>query len=295
MKRIEKIISSIQTILGFLSLLGLSFSFYFLESIRPKMIRFETITAVEESRINIFGITLILLIAFSLVSLYKIVQYLKKVKKISFYDLVLLSLAILSFLFVFGDLALISDIGKQHKHGLAQPEWFVLYPVLGFQFLSSAILTYAGLFRLRKKVKNEPVARDINIYILVQYVGAVCGFLGLSFTILNFGFPRPLWMIKTHITATSIFLLIPYLLVVLFWFIVKIKEKPKQWYDEKQMQEMGRSSLFTLLSSVIVVSFLFVLNFNSLEQLLSVLWFPFYIFLTLFLFCGANLWFSFKD
>jgi len=295
MKKIEKIISSIQTVLGFLSLLGLSFSFYFLESIRPKMIRFETITAVEESRINIFGITLILLIAFSLVSLYKIVQYLKKVKKISFYDLVLLSLAILSFLFVFGDLALISDIGKQHKHGLAQPEWFVLYPVLGFQFLSSAILTYAGLFRLRKKVKNEPVARDINIYILVQYVGAVCGFLGLSFTILNFGFPRPLWMIKTHITATSIFLLIPYLLVVLFWFIVKIKEKPKQWYDEKQMQEMGRSSLFTLLSSVIVVSFLFVLNFNSLEQLLSVLWFPFYIFLTLFLFCGANLWFSFKD
>ena len=295
MKKIEKIISSIQTVLGFLSLLGLSFSFYFLESIRPKMIRFETITAVEESRINIFGITLILLIAFSLVSLYKIVQYLKKVKKISFYDLVLLSLAILSFLFVFGDLALISDIGKQHKHGLAQPEWFVLYPVLGFQFLSSAILTYAGLFRLRKKVKNEPVATDINIYILVQYVGAVCGFLGLSFTILNFGFPRPLWMIKTHITATSIFLLIPYLLVVLFWFIVKIKEKPKQWYDEKQMQEMGRSSLFTLLSSVIVVSFLFVLNFNSLEQLLSVLWFPFYIFLTLFLFCGANLWFSFKD
>jgi len=295
MKRIEKIISSIQTILGFLSLLGLSFSFYFLESIRPKMIRFETITAVEESRINIFGITLILLIAFSLVSLYKIVQYLKKVKKISFYDLILLSLAILVFLFVFGDLALISDIGKQHKHGLAQPEWFVLYPVLGFQFLSSAILTYAGLFRLRKKVKNEPVARDINIYILVQYVGAVCGFLGLSFTILNFGFPRPLWMIKTHITATSIFLLIPYLLVVLFWFIVKIKEKPKQWYDEKQIQEMGRSSLFTLLSSVIVVSFLFVLNFNSLEQLLSVLWFPFYIFLTLFLFCGANLWFSFKD
>ena len=295
MKKIEKIISSIQTVLGFLSLLGLSFSFYFLESIRPKMIRFETITAVEESRINIFGITLILLIAFSLVSLYKIVQYLKKVKKISFYDLILLSLAILVFLFVFGDLALISDIGKQHKHGLAQPEWFVLYPVLGFQFLSSAILTYAGLFRLRKKVKNEPVARDINIYILVQYVGAVCGFLGLSFTILNFGFPRPLWMIKTHITATSIFLLIPYLLVVLFWFIVKIKEKPKQWYDEKQMQEMGRSSLFTLLSSVIVVSFLFVLNFNSLEQLLSVLWFPFYIFLTLFLFCGANLWFSFKD
>jgi len=295
MKKIEKIISSIQTVLGFLSLLGLSFSFYFLESIRPKMIRFETITAVEESRINIFGITLILLIAFSLVSLYKIVQYLKKVKKISFYDLILLSLAILVFLFVFGDLALISDIGKQHKHGLAQPEWFVLYPVLGFQFLSSAILTYAGLFRLRKKVKNEPVARDINIYILVQYVGAVCGFLGLSFTILNFGFPRPLWMIKTHITATSIFLLIPYLLVVLFWFIVKIKEKPKQWYDEKQIQEMGRSSLFTLLSSVIVVSFLFVLNFNSLEQLLSVLWFPFYIFLTLFLFCGANLWFSFKD
>ena len=295
MKKIEKIISSIQTVLGFLSLLGLSFSFYFLESIRPKMIRFETITAVEESRINIFGITLILLIAFSLVSLYKIVQYLKKVKKISFYDLILLSLAILVFLFVFGDLALISDIGKQHKHGLAQPEWFVLYPVLGFQFLSSAILTYAGLFRLRKKVKNEPVATDINIYILVQYVGAVCGFLGLSFTILNFGFPRPLWMIKTHITATSIFLLIPYLLVVLFWFIVKIKEKPKQWYDEKQIQEMGRSSLFTLLSSVIVVSFLFVLNFNSLEQLLSVLWFPFYIFLTLFLFCGANLWFSFKD
>ena len=92
---------------------------------------------------------------------------------------------------------------------------------------------------------------------ITQVVGAICGFLGLSLTSVNFLFPRPLWMIKLHTTMTALFLLVPYFLIVLFWAVVKIQERAKEWYDEKQIQDIGRSSFLTLVASTAIMGFLF--------------------------------------
>ena len=101
-------------------------------------------------------------------------------------------------------------------------------------------------------------------------------------------------MIKVNVTSTAVILLLPYALIVGCWFLFKIKEKPRGWYDEKQFQDISRSSLVTLISSPIIMSLVYGLRFDRLEGILSVLWLPFYLFLLLLLFSLGNLYFSQK-
>lgn len=286
----NKILKSAITVFGLLSFSGFVLGYYIFELLRPKMVRFESITPAEEGLLNYFGIALLLFIIFCLLSFYRLIRHIKNARKITLLYLFLLATLVLSMLFIFGDLALLSDIGKQYKYGLSQPEWVVLYIIVAFQAFSALIITYANIFKLKNKERVKHISRDSNIFLAAQYVGALCGFIGLSFTALNFLFLRPLWMIKQHITITAVFLLVPYVLIVFYWFVVKYQEKTRQLYDEKQLQDLGKSALLTLLLSVVVMGLLFGLNFNNLDSTISVLWFPFYLFLVLFLFSTGNLY-----
>ena len=90
--------------------------------------------------------------------------------------------------------------------------------------------------------------------------------------------------------ATSIFSLVPYVLIRSYWVFVKFKEKSIQVYDEKQIQDIGIASFLTLILSLVVMSVLFFANFNVLTGILSVIWLPLYVFLVLFLFSAINLY-----
>ena len=290
MKTIEKMLKPLTVLLGSASLIFLIVSWFILESLRPKMISFELITSSREALLNYFGITLLLLFGFCLLSFYRIAAFLKKAKKITVFYLLLLFVNIICFVFIFGDLALINDIGKQYKYGLAQPEWLVLYIVMVSQLFSAGVLTYANDQKLTTKDQIKYIARDSNVFITAQYVGLLCGAMGLVFIGLNSRFPRNLGMMKLHTIITSVFLLIPYFLIIGFWGAVKIREKSRQLYDEKQIQDIGKSAFATLIIAVFAMGALFVINFNGLNGVLSILWFPFLAFLILFLFSLANIY-----
>ncbi|MBN1263101.1 MAG: hypothetical protein JW991_01965 [Candidatus Pacebacteria bacterium] len=262
--------------------------YFFLETFRPRMILFETLTPSEEFSLNYVGVGLLFLLAFFLISFFRVLEFLKDAKRISFARLFLLALSVLAFIFVFGDFALLSDINKQYRHGLAQPEWPVLYLVMGGQLISVLILTIAHLLAFRKK-RTAKVEKDINVFMIAQYLGLFCGTIGFCFIVLNFFFPRPLWMIKLHVSLTSIFFLMPYVLTVGFWLLIKIREKGA-WLDEKQFQDVGRASFLTLIVSLPVMSFLFFWDFFNPNDVLSALWFPFYALLNLALFSFFNLY-----
>ncbi len=296
MKKIEKILKSLVPVLGISSALAFMMSYFIFETLRPKMINFKPITRAEEGLMNYFGIGLLIFLSFCLLSLFQLTRYLKKAKKISLFYLLLLVMNILSLVFIFGDVALLSDIGKQYKYGLSQPEWSILYPVTAFQLVSSLILTYSHVFKLKKDGQTKFVAKDSNIFMVAQYVGFICGSMGLSSTSLGFIFPRSsLWMLKIHTLMGTFILLIPYALILGYWFMIKAQEKTKEWYDEKQIQDLGKSSFLTLISSLAIMTSIFFFNFNSLEGVISVLWFPFYAFLVLLLFSLANLYYSEKN
>jgi hypothetical protein len=194
-------------------------------------------------------------------------------------------------LFVFSDVALLNDINKQYKFNLDQPEWSLVYPIMACQFIVAIVFTYLHFFGFKKENQEKNVAKDSNIFIIAQYTGVICGLLGLVSSSLGFLFPRA-WNLNIHTTIGSITILIPYILIVAYWLLIKFREKITEWYDEKQIQDIGKSSFMTLVASVIFMILLFALNYGNLDGVVSILWLPLYVFMVLFLFSLGNLYFS---
>ena len=294
MTKLDKLTRMISVVLGLISTAFFVFDFFLFSRLRPKMINFETVNSAEEALLNWVGIGLLLFLIFCLLSLFRLAQYLRKVKKITFLLLLLLISGVLSFLFVFSDVALLSDIGKQYKYHLAQPEWSLIYPIMGFQLMVTGVFTCLHLFSFKQKDQVKHVVRDNNIFLVTQYVGLICGLMGLTFASLGFLFPRA-WNLHIHVSITSILLLTPYVLAVGYWLITKLQEEKRQWYDEKQLQDVGKSALLTLISSVVFMTGLFIVNYNQLEGVIRMTWLPLYLFSILFVFSLSNLYFSNKN
>ena len=294
MSRINKWLKTAGIFFGITSAAFIVFSFFVFSKLRPKMVRFEVLSATEEGLFNWIGVGLLLFLVFCLLSLLRIVRYLKFATNLRFLSLVLVVGGVLSFLFVFSDVALIGDIGKQYLHGLAQPEWSLLYPIMGFQLVVAIGFTFLHLFGFKNEGQANHVVRDGNIFLVVHNVGVICGLLGLVFSSLGFLFPGA-WNLSTHTTLTSIVLLSPYVLIVIYWLITRIQEEHRQWYDEKQLQDVGKSAFLTLVISIVCMIGLFAVNYNNLGGVVRMLWLPLYLFLVLFLFSAGNLYFGGKD
>ncbi len=294
MTKQTKPLKIITIVLGLASIAFFIFDYFVFISLRPKMVRFEAISPVEEGLLNWVGIGLLLFLAFCLLTLFQIAKQVKNAKKITLFSLFLVASGVLSLLFIFSDVALLNDIGKQYRYGLAQPEWLLLYLVMGFQFIVGIMFTYLHLFGFKKEKQLEYVAQDSNIFLVVQYVGVICGLLGLLSSSLGF-FYSSAWNLVTHTTVGSIVLLTPYTLAVLYWLFIKLRERPLRWYDEKQLQDIGKSSFSTLILSVVFMNGLFIANYHNLGGVVSILWLPLYMFLVLLLFSSGNLYFGGKN
>jgi len=290
----KKIVHYSTIVLGGVSLISFIIDYFIFAELRPKMINFEAISQNQENLILVVGAGLLIFLAFCLLSLLRVVQYLKKAKKITPVYSLLLVLGVLCLLFVFSDVALLNDINKQYKFGLEQPEWLLVYPIMAFQFLTAIIFIVFHLFGFKKENQFEDVAKDSNIFLVAQYIGIVCGLLGLASASLGFFFPRA-WNLHMHTTIGSIVLLIPYILIVGYWLSIKLKEKTRGWYDEKQIQDIGKSSFMTLVASAVFMISLFAANYNNLNGVVSALWLSLYLFFVLTLFSFGNLYFSRKD
>ena len=69
--------------------------------------------------------------------------------------------------------------------------------------------------------------------------------------------------------------------------LMKLRDKPADWYDEKQWQDISKAALVTLVLSIPGMALLFFVSTP-----LGMFWFTPYIFLALFLFSGSTLYFS---
>ena len=275
--------------LGVAAAAGLLLAYAMFEALRPKMVDFEPLTASEEGLVNYVGIALMLVLIFCLLALFRIARAAIRSQRLSALHLTVIAGGVLAILFVFSDVVLVGDIGKQYAAGLAQPEWTVLYVVMAFQLVAIGALIFAILFSERSGGETSPVARDSSIYLLGQYVGVICGLVGLALTVLNFRFPRPLWMVQAQIIPTLVAILVPYALVVAFWLVIKLREGG-EWFDEKQRQDVGATSFLALVMSMAGMGLLYFLSLDSLQGMVSVLWFPFYAFLALLIFSASNLY-----
>ena len=293
MKKPEKLLRSMSIVLGLVSTAFFVVDYFIFTRLRPKMVSFEAVSPAEEGLMNWVGIGLLSFLAFCLLSLFQTAKFLKNARKITLFSLFLIVSVVLSLLFIFGDVALLSDIGKQYTHGLVQPEWLVLYPVMAFQCITAIIFTYLHLYGFSKEEQVKHIARDSNIFLVVQYVGVICGLMGLTSSSLRFLFPGA--TLQVHIVMSLITLLMPYALVVGYWLITKLQEEHRQWYDEKQIQDIGKSAFLTLVLSVILMAVLYIINYSNLSGVVSLLWLPLYLFSILLFFSLGNLYLTGKN
>ena len=210
-------------------------------------------------------------------------------------NVILVILGITSFLAVFSDWALLGDIAKEYEAGLdTSGEWPLLYVLLAIHAVFFLLLTGICVAVLRKMKGREgeevTIRKDEMVFTAAQYVGLVCGFLGLVWTLFALIVSQRLNVSYAHMLASCVMFLIPYGLVVLYWLILKINEKIGDWYDEKQSRDVYRSGFITLLVVIpLMLGFYLVIHNDSLFTRGDYFWFPFLIFTTLTLFSGLTL------
>lgn len=286
-------IRNLSIFLGFLAVTLFIFNFWILSRLGPKMVGFEGLSTFEEGLLTAVGIGLVLIFFFYFLSLLQLVRYIRNAEQIKPFPLSLIISGVLSLLFLFTNFALLSDIHKQYQHGLSQPEWLMVLPIMSFQLITTIALLYFHIANRFNSEQTDHAARDINIFLIVQYVGVISGLMGLGLAGLGFIFPGG-WNTTTHTIMGGLVLLFPYILVIFYWFVTKWQENERQLFDEKQSIDVGKSALLTLTSNTFLMLILFIININNLDGIIHRLWLPIYLFAVIFSFSLGNLFFSRK-
>ncbi len=291
MKKFDRILHTLNSFLGVLSIGIFLYALVVLRTLRPRMIAFEPLTSLQENLLTGVGLGLLVILAYFLLSLLQIIRMIRNEDQLRLLPLILIILGVISVLFIFSDVALLSDIHNQFEAGFDQPEWTLVFPILGFQLLFSCILTFLHLSGAFLRDHPTRVARDINIFLVVQVVGVISGGMGLALSGLGFFFPRA-WSLPLHTIMGGLTLLFPYVLAVVYWGVLKLREPDRQWWDEKQAQDVGRAAVVTLALDTVLMLALFLANLPNLAGVIRLLWLPLYLFATITFFSLGNLYFS---
>jgi hypothetical protein len=179
-----------------------------------------------------------------------------------------------------------------------QGEWSDLYISLTIHTLFYIICLYS----IYKIVRNsDPTGTrqksiiDETLFEITQYVGIICSLISIAIIARiciaywrkTLVMPKPmLWVLS----ITWIIIFLPYMSVILYWFIKLIREKHRSLYDEKQKQDIAMSGLITWLVSLPLAAVFFMINHGRIIQISESVYFPLYLFTTLFIFSTSVLY-----
>jgi len=149
----------------------------------------------------------------------------------------------------------------------------LVFAVLAYWLLPK--MKFAKHFSLNEKV-----------FIITQYIGIFCSAVGLLATFI--------WsnlIVETHLMWLII---LPYPLIWMYWLLViKMKKSTEITSDEKLDFNMKKAGYLTMASSIPAMVIMFQLYYN--EILAGLIWFPYYFFVTIFLFSTFTLLFFKKE
>ncbi len=211
--------------------------------------------------------------------------------------LVLLTIGSISFIAMFFHWGALTDILKEYPAGLEinnELKAIWISHILHISFILYSLIYLIKNLRLQKETKPLSSLIGEQLFVSLNIIGIVCGITGLVIVWVNFHFRVDPQSHKWAIIPYSLFVFIPYLLVLSGWTFQALKDKQSGWYDEKQKFDIYKSSTFTLLVSIPIMFSLFLFNYNSVNGIMSILWLPFYLFLVLSVFSIASLY-NFKS
>jgi len=285
-----KLSSTITLVLGCLSFSWIVYDLAAFEVIRPLTAAFQELGPREETLGAFVWLGYLVLLVFHISAIATILLQLQSHKKSVVLKSFALLFCILSLFALMGDYSLLNDIGKESKIGMeVEGEWFVLYLVTIFHALTHLVV-FISLFRsfrdFKKKEKSEIVIKEEVLFITAQFIGVICGAVGLW---TNFSFITRQIQPANYGDILPFYLLcfLPYGMTAFIWLLKRFRDKPADWYDEKQWQDIARAALLTLVFSIPGMALLFFMSHP-----LGIFWFTHYIFLVLFIFSCCTLYFS---
>ncbi len=288
-KKIIRVFTMATLLLGLLSLLWLVYDYMLYNQLKGVIVNFGELGRLEQLA-EFVWLSYLFMFTVHIVAGLSLLLQLRYFRVIRLINVIIVFLGITSFLAVFSDWALLGDISKEYESGMdTSGEWPLLYVLLVIHavfFLSLTGISALVLQKLKYMDESEiPVPKDEMVFTTAQYVGLVCGIIGLVWTVFALVVSQRVNVSYYHMLGSCIMILIPYGLVVLYWFILKVNERVGDWYDEKQRRDVFRSGFLTL---VIILPFMLVLYLVLHNDLLfargDYFWFPFLIFTTLALF-----------
>ncbi len=277
-------------VLGLISFSWLIFDFVAFQFIKPKTINGYTLGPLEETLGAFVWIGYLVIFFFHISAILTLILLLQHYKKANILTGINLFLCLLSLFFLMGDYSMLNDIGKESKFGLeVEGEWFILHIITVLHSLFSLFMlaTVFAFFRNAKKQSlTEFVLKEEVIFITAQFIGLLCGAVGL-WTNFSFMFREIHPFNYADIFPFYILCFLPYGLTAFYWLAKRLRDKPEDWYDEKQWQDISKAALVTLVLSIPGMAILFFI-----AHPLGMFWFTHYVFLALFLFSGSTLYFS---
>ena len=147
-----------------------------------------------------------------------------------------------------------------------------------------AVLTF---WLLPKSRFSDKIKMTVSLFIITNALGILCSATGLVVIVL---FPN--LVIEAHLWELIV---MPYALFMIYWLIIIRKKKSTAIIDEKQEWNMSQAAGITIGGTIVILSIVFQLSTHNLFQLNDGLWFPFYLFITLFLFSLSTLFFFKKS
>jgi hypothetical protein len=293
-KKIVRLFTVTTLLLGVISLLWLVYDYFLYKQLKPVILGFEELGRLEQLA-EFVWLSYLFLFPVHIITGVTLLLHLRYFKVIRPVNIVIVLLGITSFLAVLSDWAILGDILKEYEAGWdTSGEWTILYILLAIHAVFILSLTGISAVVLRKLKVNDktemPMQKDEMVFTVAQYVGLICGIIGLVWTVFALVWCQRLPVSYCHMLASSIIILIPYGLVVLYWFILKFSEKIGDWYDEKQSRDVYRSGFITLVVIIPVMLALYlVIHNDNLFIRGDYFWFPFLVFFSLTLFSVLTL------
>src|SRR4030042_3680225 len=186
---------------------------------------------------NIYAI----IILFSHIRHYKELRILKTIALIS---------VIVSLFSIGVEKVMVDEIARQYRSVMSISEISILNFAYIINMAFSVLMFYFIMrtFPILKADIPEKKTVDEKIFTIAQYMGILSGFMGLILVFDLAGKGIAGERIAFYIPFFILFL-VPYILAVLYWLSLKISRKINDWYDEKQLQDVMKASLTTLVLS----------------------------------------------
>lgn len=235
----------------------------------------------------LIGLGHLFTLIFTLYAIIFISSHFRQFKELRGIRIVVLILGIVS-LFSFGiEKVMIDEIARQYRVGMDIRELGILNLAYIINLIFSLLIFFFILKTLPVLIyhSSQKKPADERIFVIAQFMGILSGAMGI-FLILNFGRNEIFLENPAPGVPLFIFVLIPYIIAVLYWLSLKLDQKIIDWYDEKQLRDIMKASLTTLvLSFPGLVLFLFL----GIPSLLY--FFLYYVSLVLILFSGSTLYY----